>query len=694
MKKSRNQKSQRENTLQNRKNSTPAVATHTTTYVRKYMVCLLKDAALVLEGYSNADSTRDIKTFHKRYDAEGLSFVTKTLPILMTGLFNLLESGVASFPGFKLKRGMEYPKFLGGMFRLALESTDLRVKSKAFDVLYSFTTAFKKLRGDYPESVLLKQFTDFIKTDQKSCNLHYFQNERSLEIMRRARQIITNICGHFDLEELRQQPRPGPGAVNTRMKKGERYRPRTLYKQIDDVLSYQEWWYVTPWHACLRSREFLSLYNSRKAIPTARFKFVPKTMDKPRGICIEENEMQVMQQCVRQWFYDVFKRLEPNIAITKQHINANLALESSITQENATIDMSEGSDRIFRNLVSWLFQHCGELHTVLMALSTRVVEPPTELQDVFPAPIPLNKYAPMGSALCFPVMTLVHYALVTSICEASTDNNEERLDMRNRIYVYGDDIVLPSKYAPIVFKWLPIFGMKLNKTKSFYRSHFRESCGIHAFHGVDVTPVYIKYVPVPNNAKALTSAFAVERQLYNKGLFTTAEFQRQQIREQAGYNPVQVAEGTSFAGFIRPFSEDDLRHIKYNFRRKWSHRYQCSRYTLPQINAPIIKSDVPSDDDAYLRWLWTRAENPGKTGDVFGDRYVGDSAGDLKFARRNVLESALTPQTIGLNIDKALKKVSNLRPVGKRCDVRIHKIVLRQCGYLQQLGAAECCVWC
>jgi hypothetical protein len=170
-----------------------------------------------------------------------------------------------------------------------------------------------------------------------------------------------------------------------------------------------------------------------------------------------------------------------------------LALLASIDREDATIDESEASDRIARCLIWYMTQNTPEYRAALMAVSTKFVKPPSwaSQKDL----LRTHKFAPMGSAVCFPMMSLVHYFLVKAIILVKGEDSsyENKVRLCARVSVYGDDIVLPSSVVPLVYKWLPMFGMKINQTKSFAKSYFRESCGCHAYKGVDVTPVYHKY---------------------------------------------------------------------------------------------------------------------------------------------------------------------------------------------------------
>ena len=647
----RSQKSQRKGSSLkvNKTSSIYAPEPHKLIYIEAYLHSLIRDAKCIFHGhYSNADATLDCNRITSRLRSEGSGFATRTLPTLATGLFQLKEHGVASFPQFKLKRGTEYPVFLGRLFNLALYSVDQKLRIKAVDFLYSFSVAFKKLKGDYPVKVVRKLFADFCKTDVELSNIN-FLSPRLRPILEDARAQWRIFVADTNLADLIENstPQPGPGATNDPTEKNMRYRPHRLYTQIDQCMPYTEWFYPTLYDVFGSDAAYDGTFRVTYKSPVARFKAVPKTAGKPRGICIEENEMQVCQQAVRKAMYKAITQyFGDNIALRKQSVNAELALISSESLEFATIDESEASDRVARFLVSWLAQDDMKVHNILMGLSTKYVRPPDEVKDEYGPVVSTQKYAPMGSALCFPVMSLVHMFLVRAIIRLSTVE-DTRLSC-DKVYVYGDDIILPTEHVERVYTYLPMFGMKLNKDKSFYRSHFRESCGIHAYHGVDITPVYIKYIPFHDSANAQASVFAVESQLFKKGFLNAAELQRKMITEAYG-EQMYVPEGLSLAGFSRSFDDEALRQFKNKIRNRKVHRkYQSAMFKLTSFEKRKDKLNLPSDLDAYTKWMWTQSDNSWS---------VSDSLGDLKKVTRVVLESAIGPASVGDEIsDLVLKR--------------------------------------
>jgi hypothetical protein len=607
-------------------------------FAEKHLCALLTDANNNLPSYRSADFRRDVATIKRRIHAEGLPFATLSLPTLAQGLFDLLEGRDATFPGFLVRGG--HPVFLRGLFRVVLNGSEAE-KIKGLDYFYSIVVGFKKLKGPYKKSVLAEQFSEFVKVDRELSDIDWFSSDR-LPILQLARQYVKSVVGDISLDSRKCLPRPGPGATNTHVDKHMRYRPHKLYAQIERVLPFVDGWYSShPYDVVAQSDHYAKLFmNGIKNEPTSRFKFVPKTAGKARGICIEENEVQFLQQALRRVITDrisVCSHTKRNLALNDQHVNATLAQMASITKTYATIDMSEASDRVSRELVSWLFQDNKPLHDALMALSTRWIEPPEEAD--WPGNIRTNKFAPMGSALCFPVMTLVHYALCKAIIRLSAV--QDRKAKSRKVYVYGDDIIIHSDCYTAVTDWLPRFGMKLNLTKSFHLSHFRESCGIHALHGHDITPVYVKHIPYQQSHGELFSYLAVEQALFKKGFETTAGLHRSWIKISQGMRMPEVPEDSDLIGFKRPIS---LFHglVPQKFaaqvmrRKRWNADLQCWEYLVYSLRRGKQDLSLPSDIDAYLKWQLVHGENSAKI--------VGALPG-YSFRKRWVPASALTTRT-------------------------------------------------
>jgi hypothetical protein len=564
--------------------------------VKEILLAYIDDLQKLLPHtlYSVADSARDKETIVRRLDHEGLAFATLTLPLLSAGLFQYLETGLVCYPSYKLKKDTGHPVFLQGLFRLAYRSCEHQ--TRAIQFIYQISVMFKKLKGPYPDSVLRKQLSDFVVVDRELGELNIFTSH-NLPLLQQARANITELFRDFNLDSIDVLPRPGPGSTNTKVEKHMRYRPHTLYTQIDTVLPYYDYFLVNGYDIVHQTKLYQALYNKPVKHQRARFKFVHKQVGKARGICLEENETQYLQQAFKRAIYSYIQNhpiTSGKVCFDDQSVNASLALLASIDLKNATIDMSEASDRVLRVLVSYLFEETC-LHDILMALSTKWIDLPFEVDGI--SEVEINKFAPMGSGLCFPIMALVHWTLLRSIYQ----NSEYEESQLNEVYVYGDDIIIPSFMAGSVYTIFPRFGMKINVAKSYYRSHFRESCGIHAYKGVNITPVFVKHIPVSTSLKEAMSCFAVENQMHNLGYSCVASIFRHKLEVLFG-SLMYVPEDSSVLGFKRnDVSFPDLAPGKLRLD-SWGNPVHRVR-----VVKPIVKGESPpTEGECYLRYVLTK----------------------------------------------------------------------------------------
>ena len=219
----------------------------------------------------------------------------------------------------------------------------------------------------------------------------------------------------------------------------------------------------------------------------AKLVMVPKTFLAYRSISMEPATLMWYQQGILSAFvYDLKHRerhpLRKRFRPDDQSPNRDLAWEGSISGDFATIDLSAASDSVSWELVRrWFRGTC--LYPFMVATRSRsVLLPGGET-------LQLRKYAPMGSALCFPVECTVFAAITEcAIRQAGGD------PYRSRYRVYGDDIVVETHYADAVMRRLEENGFTVNFRKSFFRRAdflFRESCGGEFLNGTDVAPIRI-----------------------------------------------------------------------------------------------------------------------------------------------------------------------------------------------------------
>lgn len=272
--------------------------------------------------------------------------------------------------------------------------------------------------------------------------------------------------------------RHGPGAVAERLDSVERYYMVGIPERI---------------LSCVPLEQFQPVWSLQTPVQAddvpARVIAVPKTAKKPRLISIEPSYNQFAQQGYLAVLAEELDKMRI-CSFADQTPNQILALRGSKDGSVATIDLSEASDRVSWGLVRSLFSWNSNFVRILEATRSRVVQLPSGDELV------LNKFASMGSALTFPIEVMVFTSIVISaICEYERNHSRSyirSLAKRSDIRVYGDDIIVPTQYYPIVTRYLEEYGLKVNMTKSFHKGDFRESCGVDAYDGVDITPVYVR----------------------------------------------------------------------------------------------------------------------------------------------------------------------------------------------------------
>lgn len=227
--------------------------------------------------------------------------------------------------------------------------------------------------------------------------------------------------------------------------------------------------------------------------------FVPKSIKTLRVISKESSSLMWWQQAVSSQlmsFIEGHPYLGSRINFEKQELQRDLARQASIDRDLATVDLSSASDLISYDLVRRVFAGTS-LYPLLVALRSRTTMLPSKRKFA------LAKYAPMGSAMSFPVETLI-FACVCECAARHMDRDYGVYDARFR--VYGDDIICPTTHFGEVAFLLTECGFRLNQSKTFTDSHhFRESCGGEYVDGYDVTPMKISRKFSSDTASLTTS---------------------------------------------------------------------------------------------------------------------------------------------------------------------------------------------
>lgn len=224
----------------------------------------------------------------------------------------------------------------------------------------------------------------------------------------------------------------------------------------------------------------------------SRLIYVPKNYKAMRGVNPEPAGIMFFQQGVKDVLYEYISRhrlLSEVLPLSNQERNRALAQFGSFVDSFATVDLSAASDSISWTLVKSVFRDTPLYKWILATRSTHTLVCVDGKTNVL---CPIHKYAPMGSALTFPVESLlfacITYIVYRKCCELKKLRFTDVL-FRDTVAVYGDDIVCPTWIYYGLTATLRKLGFIPNEEKSFHEGHFRESCGIEAFRGDDVTPL-------------------------------------------------------------------------------------------------------------------------------------------------------------------------------------------------------------
>jgi hypothetical protein len=473
---------------------------------------LLSDVQTSHRGVFSTRALRlTLKKLESRTRHEGISFLTKTLPRLGKALDKalcLVEPLNAVKCGFKPAQDSTVPKFLGELFQQVLTNDGWPLQAPCANCVRSIRLIcylFYKYELPYSheqQSEVVKQFERTEDECRQFAEDHHGLREcldnntlgnpgckacfgayratcttaKKQGIIQEARKTLTRLFCNFDPMDV--YPRHGPGAVATRQRFQEKYQWTNVSKDLTDVYPFDAFFCASQGHVCDSYESFDSI--TEKSLP-ARVVLVPKDSRGPRLISCEPVDYQWIQQGLGRAIVEHVEKHEMtchNVFFTDQVPNQIGALYGSRNGKYATLDLKEASDRVTLELVRTLFpEHLYKCLVAARSCST-ILPDGREL--------PLTKFAPMGSCLCFPVLALVVWVLL--------DSSMKDADARESIHVYGDDVIVPTAQAEDAISTLSMFGLKVNTDKSCTKGSFRESCGMDAFNGTNVTPVRLRTV--------------------------------------------------------------------------------------------------------------------------------------------------------------------------------------------------------
>jgi hypothetical protein len=306
-------------------------------------------------------------------------------------------------------------------------------------------------------------------------------DERVGGFLRSVKKVIRDILG------------PLPKELNPRFGPGSTFEDRGRRCLLPDKMSSRptitsrarcllDLWQETAW-----SRALLEAYPHKsdpKTVRGNRFTTVPKDAKKDRGIAIEPSLNVYYQLGVGGAIRSRLKRAGIDLN-DGQILHRQVACAASLPplwrdgEEMATIDLSSASDTVSRKLVQLLLPE--EWFELLHTLSS----PLTCVNGRWHY---LEKFSSMGNGFTFELETLLFLGISLAVGGRSCHPGVN-------VFVYGDDIIVPTRIAPSLLSVLRFLGFKSNDRKTFLDSHFRESCGGDFFKGQPVRAHFVKELP-------------------------------------------------------------------------------------------------------------------------------------------------------------------------------------------------------
>jgi hypothetical protein len=529
--------------------------------------CIYKDA--VARCFADVSDLRDIDTLVSRVKDEGMSFLTITLPNFCKDFERSLAAGYIDSSLFRnFRKNGSIPAFLQGMTSLIFDQetgriiNDSELKCSPNDVssiveaVRQICLSFKKVEIECTPKRVFESLEAFIDIE-RSFDTFSLQ-EPELHDFREVSGLLWDIpISNLDISEC--DPRHGPGATADKRMGNHKFEWRNWHDRLEHYFPFVGNAYPLGIETYSKDFENVTIV-SQDAEQPVKVTPVPKTLKGPRIIAVEPCCMQYAQQGIRDVLYamlESYRLTKGHVNFRDQSINQRLAIDSSKTGRLATIDLSDASDRVPRDLALEMFRSNPDIQGAIDACrSTSAIMPDGRIIG------PLRKFASMGSALCFPVEAMYFYTICVMALLKTHNLPATRgncFKVSRELYVYGDDIVVPSAEADFVLDYLRKYNCKVNTSKSFWTGRFRESCGVDAYDGTVVSPTYIGKLPPENKRQPdrIISWVATANLFEKRGYWRTAQFLFDRVESIIGPLPY-ISETTqglgrnSLLGYRRP----------------------------------------------------------------------------------------------------------------------------------------------
>lgn len=305
-------------------------------------------------------------------------------------------------------------------------------------------------------------------------NEDFFGLSKYVPFVKKVRKFISRVLG-----PLPDQVEPGFGPGSTY---GDRGDSVTVAHKISSIptCTARAW----PLVSSLWGDRYRTVFekHSTTCLPDFvrgnRYLTVPKTATTDRAISVEPSLLVYFQKGLGRHIRLRLKRFGIDLD-HGQGIHQRLLEQQAA--DFSTIDLQSASDTVARELVRLLLPE--DWYEVMDQLRSHETRLPGKGERWYRN----HKFSSMGNGFTFELETLVFFALLSGL--------SEELRGGENLFVYGDDIIVPSGYANAALGVLDFFGFVPNADKTFVSGPFKESCGFDVFDERPVRAYYIKDVP-------------------------------------------------------------------------------------------------------------------------------------------------------------------------------------------------------
>lgn len=534
---------------------------------------------------------RDFRTIQRRFKREGYGFLTIALPAFCDSFDRSLSEGKFSCPlGFRKSKGSSLPRFLLGLTSEVFEpSTGLVKENPSIGCITSVRQLgrlFKKVQLDDEDSDKLHSsaVATFFNTDDLIAH-HIAMDERDENLYCSVAEIVLpklredfwkleqeqDFFAHADGKTPKLHFRHGPGSVAEGFAPNQKWKGvfRGILTDAFDTASFRYDLFALMSRLDLsanldvrRNEPELADFDEpflgfEKEVPQvassseARLVTVAKNSTSRRTITIEPCMNMFVQQGLNGILRDSIKEcaiMRLSLDLSDQSLNQKLALAGSHDQLWSTLDLKSASDLLSVKMVERTFSHAPEFFGALMECRSRWVNDPKF------GTYELSKYAGMGNATTFPVQSIVFALLaITAIVDGQARKPTYWSVKRaaRHVRVFGDDIIVSTQHVHAVVSWLLKAGLMVNTKKSFLDGKFKESCGVDAYDGNDVTPLYLRQRPddASLDANAIAGLVSFSNNAWMRGLYETSARIREEVEERLGFALPLVSSSSSALGW-------------------------------------------------------------------------------------------------------------------------------------------------